>query len=195
MIVLDAFTRKRIKPITCVKRKEEKNLSIIDTPGYFARQRWKKATIMILINLQAFRFNEKMIRNKKSKSKISKILKIHSEGVSMHDSDSEISYDYMGGGAREDESMSVRKVNQSSVLRKPRSGLTGDLGDDALSQKQSPRHPSGFIEDEDQQSQSGGTGSVQTKMTMQMQNTPAHSIYDIIHDNINKDAFNIKPPK
>lgn len=59
MIVFDHFITEKIKPINCVKIREERFVTPNDKK-LMARATLKKATIKILIKIQAYKHYEKM---------------------------------------------------------------------------------------------------------------------------------------
>jgi len=73
-IVFDDQHRKRIKDPSVVIDENDVPYSMQDDRGYISKMLWKKATIKIIIRIQAFKFFEKIRRNKRSQVDIIKML-------------------------------------------------------------------------------------------------------------------------
>ena len=65
-IVLDQQNRKRIKEPKVFINEEQAPFSMMDDRSYFIKLLWKKAAIKIIIRIQAYKYFEKIRRNKKS---------------------------------------------------------------------------------------------------------------------------------
>jgi hypothetical protein len=133
-IVFDENNKKKIKPITCVKMREER-FANLDNRGLMARAAFKKLVIQLLIKIQAFKASEKMKRVYKSKTKLSRIIKSDNLNDTARDSD-ESSYFNEIDHDDKDDNQSRRggeATNTKNGLRSRRSH-NKSIGDD-VSQK------------------------------------------------------------
>jgi Ca2+/Na+ antiporter len=73
-IVIDETLRKRIKDPCVVIADEEIPFSMMDDRSFLAKMLWKKASIKIIIRIQAYKFFEKTKRNFKSTVDLTRIL-------------------------------------------------------------------------------------------------------------------------
>jgi Ca2+/Na+ antiporter len=73
-IVFDQQYRKRIKDPKVVIEEEEKPMEMMDDPRYVCKLLWKKSAIKVIIRIQAYKFYEKVRRNKRSVVEITKML-------------------------------------------------------------------------------------------------------------------------
>lgn len=73
-IVFDHQYRKRIKDPKVVMSEEEAPFTMMDDRSYVAKMLWKKAGMKILIRIQAYKFYEKVKRNRRSQVDIVKML-------------------------------------------------------------------------------------------------------------------------
>jgi hypothetical protein len=73
-IVFDDKYRKRIKEPKVSLSEDDAPYSMMDDRGYAAKMLWKKAGMKVLIRIQAYKFHEKIKRNKRSVVDITKML-------------------------------------------------------------------------------------------------------------------------
>lgn len=73
-IVFDDKYRKRIKEPKVALTEDEAPFSMMDDRGYMAKMLWKKAAMKVLIRIQAYKFYEKIKRNRRSVVDITKML-------------------------------------------------------------------------------------------------------------------------
>jgi hypothetical protein len=73
-IVFDHQYRKRIKDPKVVISEEEAPMQMMEDRSYVAKLLWKKTAIKIMIRIQAYKFYEKVRRNRKGFVEITKML-------------------------------------------------------------------------------------------------------------------------
>ena len=73
-IVFEGRYRKRIRDPTVVISDEDIPFSMMDNRSFISKMLWKKAAIKIIIRIQAYKFLEKVRRNRKSAVDILRIL-------------------------------------------------------------------------------------------------------------------------
>ncbi len=95
-IIFDSLNRKKIKDPCVVLKDDRIPFSMLDNKSFVSRILWKKATIKIIIRIQAYKHYEKMKRSEKSKIPLSKILTFLNDNRpdnSIRDSESSVFYD------------------------------------------------------------------------------------------------------
>lgn len=73
-IIFDVQHRKRIKDPKVIIKEEDSPFAMMDDRNYRAKLLWKKAAMKIIIRIQAYKFFEKIRRNKRSVVEITKML-------------------------------------------------------------------------------------------------------------------------
>lgn len=73
-IIFDHQHRKRIRDPKIIFKEEDSPFQMMEDRSYVAKMLWKKAAMKIIIRIQAYKFFEKIRRNKRSHIEITKIL-------------------------------------------------------------------------------------------------------------------------
>lgn len=79
-IVFEGRYRKRIRDPTVVISDEDIPFSMMDNRSFISKMLWKKAAIKIIIRIQAYKFFEKIRRNRKSAVNLVRILPYMANG-------------------------------------------------------------------------------------------------------------------
>lgn len=79
-IVFEGRYRKRIRDPTVVISDEDIPFSMMDNRSFISKMLWKKAAIKIIIRIQAYKFFEKIRRNRKSAVDLVRILPYMANG-------------------------------------------------------------------------------------------------------------------
>lgn len=193
-IVFEDNQRKRIKDPCVVIVDEEIPFSMMDDRGFIARMLWKKATIKVIIRIQAYKFFEKVKRNFKSKVDIYRILPYladekgdnsmaglesqrHLEGEMPAYPRNDEGFKKGGGGKKFNSLMVKTKANRSH-------NVSVGAGGKNVSQ-----------EDQDAEGEEEDDASASSSRVSGTTSTGGGTVYDIINRAVNKDKYSLAWPK